>query len=310
MIVEKVYEHKKSQIQQWPVNSNRASSLGHPCTRYLVYERTRWQEKTLHDARLQMIFDQGNDTEERVLKDIKEAGLTVIEQQRAFSWPEYQITGHIDAKVTVDGVVYPIEVKSMSPFSYDKTNSVEDMLNSKYAYMRAYPGQMTLYLLMDNKEKWFFICKNKATGAMKEIPVTLDYELGESLLKKAEAINLHVAQKTIPEPIEYDENVCSDCGYNHICSPDRVGKEVDVVDDDELAGLLETYARLKPIAKEYDEVDKRIGEIVNGRDKLLIGDWFVTGNWRESTRYNVPADLKKQYAEKSRYWVKKIQKVA
>lgn len=310
MLIEKVYEYKRSKIRQYPVNSNRASQLGHPCTRYLVFDRTRWEEKTLHDERLQLIFDLGNDIEDRVMKDLQEAGLTIIEQQRSFAWPEYQITGHIDAKALVDGTAYPLEVKSMSPFVYDKVNSVEDMLKSKYAYMRAYPGQVTLYLLMDNKEKGFFICKNKVSGAMKEIPVTLDYDLGESLLKKAEAINTHIVNKTLPDPIEYDENVCSGCGFNHICVPDRIGKEVEIIDDEELSGLLSEWERLKPFSKEYDEVDKRISEIVNGREKILSGDYFITGSWRKRTGYNVPDEIKKQYVQESQYWVKKIQKVA
>jgi CRISPR/Cas system-associated exonuclease Cas4 (RecB family) len=310
MIIEKVYEHKRSQIKQYPVHTNRASQLGHPCTRYLVFDRTRWEEKTLHNERLQMIFDLGNDIEARVMHDLTDAGVEVIEQQRAFFWKEYNISGHIDAKALIDGMAYPLEIKSMSPFVFDRVNSVEDMLKSKYAYMRAYPGQVTLYLLMDNKERGFFICKNKVSGAMKEIPVTLDYELGESLLRKAEVINAHVNNQTLPDPIEYDENVCSDCGYNHICTPDRMGKEVEIVDDNELAELLAEWERLKPFSKEYDEVDKRISEAVNGREKILVDNWYITGSWRKRTGYNVPDEIKKQYAQESQYWVKKIQKVA
>jgi CRISPR/Cas system-associated exonuclease Cas4 (RecB family) len=310
MIVEKVYEYKRSQIKQYPVRSNWASQLGHPCTKYLVLNRTRWQEKTLHDERLQMLFDVGNDVEDRVLKDLREAGFSIVENQRPFEWPEYQISGKLDAKILLDKIAYPIEIKSMSPFAYDKVNSVQDMLNSRYAYMRSYPGQLILYLLMDNKERGFFICKNKVSGAMKEIPVDLDYDIGESLLKKAEAINTHVANKTLPDPIEYDENVCSDCGYNHICLPERIGKEVEIIDNEELEGLLKRYEELKPASKEYDEVDKRISEIVNGREKLLVGNYFISGSWRKTTKYNVPSDVKNQYAEESKYWVKKIQRAA
>jgi CRISPR/Cas system-associated exonuclease Cas4 (RecB family) len=299
MIVEKVYEYKRSQIKQYPVNANRASSLGHPCTRYLVFDRTRWEEKTLHNERLQMIFDLGNDIEQRVLKDLTEAGLSIIEQQRSFSWPEYQITGHIDAKCLIDAKAYPLEIKSTSPFVFDKINSIDDMLKSKYAYMKAYPGQMMLYLLMDNKERGFFLLKNKVTGAMKEIPVDLDYDIGEALLQKATAINTHVANKTLPDPIEYDENVCSDCGYNHICTPDRIGKEVEIIDNEELEELLKRYEELKPSTKEYDEIDKRISEIVNGKEKLLVGGWFITG--KEQTR-------KAFTVKEGKFWVKKIQR--
>ena len=310
MIVERVYEHKRSQIKQYPVRTNWASQLGHPCLKYLVLNRTRWQEKTLHNERLQMIFDIGNDIEERVMKDLREAGVSIVEQQRPFDWPEYQISGKLDAKCLIDGTAYPVEVKSMSPFAFDKINSVQDMLNSRYAYMRSYPGQLILYLLMDNKERGYFILKNKVSGAMKEIPVDLDYSIGESLLKKAEAINTHVINKTLPDPIEYDENVCSECGYVHICTPDRIGKEVEIIDNEELEELLKRYEELKPSTKEYDKVDKRISEIVNGREKVLVGNWFITGSWRKTTKYNVPADVKTQYAEESKYWVKKIQRAA
>jgi len=92
MIVEQVYASKEKGIKQYPVNSNRASDLGIPCVRYHVLNRTRWQEKSLHSASLQLTFDIGNVMEDAILRDIQDAGFQVVEQQRAFSWPEYQIT--------------------------------------------------------------------------------------------------------------------------------------------------------------------------------------------------------------------------
>jgi CRISPR/Cas system-associated exonuclease Cas4 (RecB family) len=296
MIVDKVIEYKQSQIRQYPVNSNRASQLGHPCTRFLVFERTRWQEKILIDARLQMVFDIGNDIESRVMRDLVDAGFQVIEQQRSYSWPEYQITAHLDAKVIIDGKVYPIEVKSMSPYVFQKVNTVDDMKQSKYHYMRGYPAQITLYLLLDNKEQGYFILKNKSTGEMKEILVTLDYELGENLLMKADIVNMHVRRGTIPNPIEWDDYTCAECGYLHICMPDRIGQEVQVIDDAELLELLNKRAELAPIAKEFAEVDSQVKDAVRNRDKLMIGDWFITGK-----------TVKKKDTE---YWLPKIVKVA
>ena len=231
MIVEKILEAKGKKIKQWPVNANRASELGHECLRYLVLNRTRWQEKSPHDARLQMIFDMGRMVEDAVQQDLREAGFTIVEQQRPFSWPEYQITGSIDMKLVIDGDVFPCEVKSAAPHAFNSINSVQDMLSHKWAYMRKYPAQLTLYLLMDSKDRGLFLFKNKSTGEMKEIWVDLDYEFAESLVKKAEAINKHVADGTLPEPMEYSENICGDCAFQHICLPDRIGKEVEVTDD-------------------------------------------------------------------------------
>jgi len=309
MIVEKILEAKAEKMRQSPVRSNRASEIGHPCLRYLVFARTRWQERALPDARLAMIFDIGNDIEDRVQRDLKEAGFQVIEQQRSFEWRDYEITGHVDMKILLDGVGIPVEVKSASPFAFDKVNSVEDMLRSKFVYMQKYPAQLSLYMLMDGKDRGLFLFKNKSTGAMKEIWMELDYDYAEGILKKAEAVNRHVKDGTVPAPIDYDENTCDDCPFAHICNVERVGKEVEIVDDENLASMLDRLETLKPAAKEYADIDKELKAALEGR-KALIGSWFVDGKWRDYTSYEVPEDIKAQYKKVKQVWFKKILKVA
>jgi len=306
MIVERILESKQSKIKQYPVNANRASELGHECLRFLVLNRTRWQEKALYDTRVQMIFDMGNAVEDLVFRDLREAGFTIVEQQRPFSWREYQITGSIDFKIAIDGKVYPCEVKSAAPHPFASINSVQDMIRHKYHYMRKYPAQLTLYLLMDNKEEGLFLFKNKSTGELKEIWMDLDYEFAESLVKKAEAINKHVAEGTLPEPMDYQEDICGECPFVHICLPDRIGKEVEIAQDGELLELVTRYMDLKPGAKEYDEVNERITKLVQGREKILVGDYFIEGKWIDRKVYHVPDDVKAQYADTSQSWQKKI----
>lgn len=309
MIVEKVLEAKEQKIRQYPVNANRASELGHECLRYLVLNRTRWQEKTLHGARLQMIFDMGRMVEDLVSQDLREAGFTIVEQQRAFSWAKYQITGSIDFKLSIDGKVYPTEVKSAAPHPFAAINAVGDMVRHKYHYMRKYPAQLTLYLLMDGKDQGLFLFKNKVTGELKEIWMDLDYDFAETLVKKAELINLHVENETLPEPMEYNEDICSGCGFVHICMPDRIGKEVEVSTDDELLELVKRYVTLKPSAKEYDEVNERITKLVQGREKILVGDYFIEGKWIPKKTYDIPPEVKLKYEGSKPYWQKKIMKV-
>lgn len=306
MIVEKILEAKEAKIRQYPVNANRASELGHECLRYLVLNRTRWQEKTLYDARLQMVFDMGRMVEDLVFQDLKDAGFSIVEQQRPFSWAKYQITGSIDFKLAIDGKVYPTEVKSSAPHPFASINSVVDMLHHKYHYMRKYPAQLTLYLLMDNKDEGLFLFKNKSTGELKEIWMDLDYEFAESLVQKAEAINKHVEEGTLPAPMDYNEDICGSCGFVHICMPDRIGKEVEVTQDGELLELVTRYMALKPGAKEYDEVNDRITELVKGREKILVGDYYIEGKWVERKVYHVPDDVKQKYLDTSQSWQKKI----
>ena len=302
MIVEKIIETKKSKIKGYPVNSNRASELGHPCLKYHVLSRTRWQERTLHDVRLQQIFDLGNDFEEIVIRELAEARIKTIEQQRSFAWPEYQITGHIDAQVMTDDGIFPMEIKSCSPFVFKSIDTIEDLKRGKYLYLRKYPVQLNLYMLMTGKEKGVFLFKEKTSGQYKEIWMDLDYEMGEETLKRAEAINKHVAEGTIPEPIEYSPETCDDCAYAHLCLPERIGSAPEIEDSTELESILLRMDDLKPLVKEYDELDSEKKRLLEGREKVLCGQYFITGKWVERKSYNVPDEIKKQYPAVSRYW--------
>jgi CRISPR/Cas system-associated exonuclease Cas4 (RecB family) len=306
MIVEEILKAKEQKIKVYPVNANRASELGHPCLRYLIYMRTKWQERPLHDVNLQMIFDMGRVVEDAVMQDLREAGIRIVEQQRPFSWAKYQITGSIDFKIAMNGKVYPTEVKSAAPHPFASINSVQDMLHHKYLYMRKYPAQLTLYMIMDSKEEGLFLFKNKSTGELKEIWMDLDYNFAESLIQKAELINKHVAEGTLPDPIDFNENICPECPFAHICMPDRIGKEVKVLDDDRLLELLTRYDELKPQAKEFKQVDDELKKLLNGKDKLLIGNWFITGKWVDGVSYDLPDEIKEQYKIVNPYWKRQI----
>lgn len=300
MIVERIAEYRKSRITQWPVRSNRASQLGHECLRFLVFERTRWKEKVLHDVRLQAIFDEGHMHEAAVMRLLSDCGFNIIEQQRAFEWREYDITGHIDAKILINGNAMPLEIKSASPYSFQSIESAADLYNGKYHYLRMYPAQMTLYCLMDNKEEGVFLFKNKVTGELKEIVMPLDYDLGEKLLQKAEAINSHVAYGTLPFHCDYDEDICGSCGYLHICLPEIKRDALQITDNEELAGKIMRWNELKPINSEYNKLDKELKATFKEQEKVLIGDYLITGKWIDRKGYAVDA---------SRYWQTKIQTI-
>ncbi len=299
MIVEKILESKARKIKQYPVNSNRASDLGIPCVRYHVLNRTRWQEKALHDVGLQMIFDMGNEIEEIVLRELAEAGVKVIEQQRSFSWPEYGITGHIDGQVLIGGEAVPMEIKSCSPFVFKAINTIDDLKNGKYAYLRKYPCQLNLYLLMDGKERGIFLFKDKVSGAIKEIPMEIDYDLGEQALKRAEETNAHIAAGTLPDPIN-DNLWCDGCAYAHVCLPDHAGTEVEI-DTGDLATILDRMEVLKEAKREYEELDAQVKAKTEGREKILAGNWFIVGKWQERKGFTVAA---------SRIWRRTIRRAA
>jgi hypothetical protein len=312
-LLEKIKEAKRKKIQIWPCNSNRASEIGHPCIRYLVYKRTHGDQQLLYDETLQAIFDDGHIHEERVAQDFKDAGYQIIEQQRSFDWKEYQITGHLDFKVVLNGtnggppekaISVPVECKSMSPFVYAKLNTIEDFFEHKYAHVKKIPGQILTYLLCDNKDQGVLALKPKSSMGgypLKLIQINLwehtDY--AESLLKKAETINEHVAKKALPDRIDYDENVCDSCAFRHICLTGALHKEPEIENDNsELIKLLEEREQLKDAHKRYEKVHGDVKKLCKDRPKILAGDFLIEGGQVHRDGYSVPA---------SDYWkIKKI----
>ncbi len=304
MIVEKINEVKQNKIRQYPTNSWRASMVGHPCERYLIYERTRWQDKKLHNIDLQYIFDLGNEIEDITLKDLKEAGFNIIQQQRDFSDLNLNLTGHIDGLIEIDGQYYPLEIKSCSEFIFNSINTYEDLKNSKKTWIRNYPVQLNLYLYFTNKEKGVLLFKNKQTGQYKEIWINFDWDLVDDVIKKVKRLNEYLKNNQLPERIN-DASLCVDCAYNHICLPDILQEgQVDISEEDNLKQLLQRWEELKVYADEF----KKIDEEIKGIGKAMSKDITIIGNWvlkREIREY----ETKPQPPKKIKSVIVKIEKL-
>lgn len=305
-LVERVVEAKKLKIKNYPCHVNRASSMGHPCERFLYYSRANWKDRALVDVELQFIFDMGNLIEDEAASELKQAGFLILEQQRPFSWEKYQITGHLDFKVAEPGSqdTYPIEVKGLAHYEYQKLNSIGDFFASKKHYVRGYPAQLMLYMIMDNKHEGAFYLKSKQSGFPKEVWITLDYEYAETLVKKAERVNWAVQSQTPPDRIEYDETICGRCPFMTICLADiNYGPGTEILDNDELLVWLKQRDELRPLAKKYDEVDEAIKLAVKERPSLIIGNYLITGKWQERNKKKfwkvtiINKDLKPQIGE-------------
>ena len=302
-IITPVYECKKSKIKTTACHVNRASEAGHVCERYLVFARTRWEEKLLHDVELEFIFDGGRMVEKLAFKELEEAGFTLVEQNRPFSWKEFNLTGHVDAKILIGdrnagepSMAYPIEVKGLNQFDYDKLDTIEDFIMSKKSWIKKYPAQLCLYMLMSNIEYGCFYIKRLPGFRPKQIWISLDYTFAEDILKKLERINKHVKEDTIPEPIK-DYDICKYCGFLHICFPDFVGKEIEIIDEIEIEEAIRRAEELKPAYSEYNKQLNAWKEALKEREKVIIGPYLVIGKWVDKKAYSVP---------ESRYWGSKV----
>ena len=194
-----VEQNKIEKAKRFATYTNRASEIGHPCIRYLVYCRNNWQDRKLPDLNKILVFGEGNLQEEKVLKDLQDAGIRVWEQGLIFGDEEFfkkhQISGRIDGKIEVtENKRLPLEIKSMSPFVFQSINSISDMTKAKHHWLRKYPAQMCIYLLGSNQEQGVFILKNKSSGKWKQIDAILDYQFAEELIKKSDLINEYISK--------------------------------------------------------------------------------------------------------------------
>lgn len=304
-ITEKVYEEKRRKIKQYPCKSNRASELGHPCERYLVYNRTSWMQKAPHSVETQFLFDHGNWVEKEALQELMDSGFEITESQRALSinGNGENITGHIDLKISNgSGESFPCEIKGLSHWDWIKLYTIDDFFKSEKPWIKKYPAQLMLYMHGTGSRKGVFYIKDKqAPHLPKDIWIDLDASYVDELMKKALRIESHVTNKTLPDRIPYHSKVCGYCAFNIICLPDAsYGEGVCLSDDKDLEDMLDRSEEISSIASEYEKLKKSINEKVTGKPHVLCGKWIVTGRYIERKASQVKA---------TKYWSKTIREV-
>jgi CRISPR/Cas system-associated exonuclease Cas4 (RecB family) len=283
------WDLKKSRIRVGNVLSTRASSLGHPCERFLFYERTANHMRQPHDASLQAIFDLGNHLEKYVLREIEDMGHEVVESQRDLQDARFSLTGHIDCRVVIDGKRYPTEIKGLNPYTADTIRTALDIRDNRSIWVRKYYAQLQIYLLMGGDEAGMFALLNKCSGQIAFIDCALEYDYAEALLKKAERIQTAVASKTAPPRVE-DTRECERCAFAHVCNPDiQFGDAPEVIEDPEIEAALRRRAELEVAAREFLQVDDEVKKKLANRAHALCGDFVITGKTVQRKSYTVEA---------------------
>lgn len=283
-MVEALREYAKSKIKIYPAYTNRASSIGHPCLRFLVYNRTMWSHVELHSSELQDIFSDGHLHEKQIIIDLLEAGVEIYDQQNSLGEDPIlkaaKISGHIDFMVKEsDNLAVPVDAKSMSDYAYETINSVEDMTNSPKPYMQQYPAQLMIYCLAKNSPYGYFLCKNKNNSKKKQIKMDLDFSYAEDLIQKGHEINKHVDGGTLPPRIPYDHNTCDWCRHKTTCNPSIPENfSLYFMERPEFLKMVRKWERIESDGKEWRKLDKDIKDILKGTDKvkIVLGEFLLT----------------------------------
>lgn len=282
-MVSAIRRWRQSKIKQYPCHTNRASSLGHPCLRFLVYNRTHWHEVEPHGPELQAIFDDGHTHEKQLIIDLYESGVEIFDQQTSLTeepiLKEANISAHIDWKIREEsGIAVPVDAKTASSYSYEAIDSYEDMINSDKVWVICYPGQLQIYMLATNSPYGYFLYKNKNNSQLKQIRVELDYGMAEELIQKGHAIERHLKNKTVPDRIKYADNICGNCKHQITCNP-NVPENLSLyfMDQPQFLEKIRRWEELEARGREYARLDKEIkGHLKNtGRLKIVLGEYLL-----------------------------------
>jgi len=295
-IIAKLDALTESQIGVWPCHTNRASSIGAECMRQLVYYRTSWKEARKPTVGLQRIFNLGNEIEKITIVRLLQAGVKIIRTQEPLNIPEHQITGHPDGFVQDDdGEHYPFDIKSMSPFVFVKIKAPEDFV--RFSWTRKYIAQLMIYMHASQKKKGVFILVNKSTGEEKALWIDYDPAFITDLFAKADQINEHVKNKTLPDRISYCEECSEYCPFQMLCLPDVKFEAPEFVEDAELVAMIKRMQELKVAAQEYNQLDKEIKEermkprlapgTVGEKRQMFIGGIEISLAWQARKGYEV-----------------------
>jgi hypothetical protein len=280
----------ESQRKVWPFRVWRPSALGHPCDRHLVWMWNRIQDARVYSWVLQSIFNEGRLHQPSVYARLEEMGFEIVrEQDRPL---QYRLAGGALIAGTPDGRIVAfrgqrltptviLEAKSIQEWLWAQLRSVADILESRHTHIRGYYAQVQLYCLLDGAtDRSLMVLKSKSTGLLKPIPIDLDYDFAESLLKRVERLEPLVRGRVDPPPIPYEKAVCDRCAFLGACYPPRsFGEGVQILEDPQLEVKLDRRATLAPGAKEYDGLDDEIKESLKhqGVRFAVVGPWVIEG---------------------------------
>lgn len=297
-IIEKRRHELSKKAQSYPRSNMIMSDLSE-CERYLTHSVLDYDKKPIPDEDLLARFEAGNTAEREIIRDLEGLGYTVVMSQKPVELRSkdggIMATGRVDGFLKVDRNQIPFEIKSSHPNIFNQIKTIEDL--QKKPWLRKYTYQIQMYLYANNIEQGLLIFTN-CLGAWKILPVYLDYGLCEWILQKIERSYENIKGKEYGPRIPYDVEMCGKCHFASVCLNDIINKPADMIDNPELEEDIKRHEELKEPASEYTSLHKKIRETFKDIDKATVGTrWLIQQVPSQRTSYEIPEDVKKEYAK-------------
>ena len=123
---------------------------------------------------------------------------------------------------------------------------------------------------------------NKSTGRLKVIGVEFDLDYADKLLQKAELINRHVDEDTMPEEYCDDPDECERCSFFDLCAPPITREPIDIISDPEIIETVEQMMSLKEAVKKHNALEREVKKIMKDQRNTIVGKFRYTA--KEITR--------------------------
>ena len=192
-----------------------ASQIGKACSRELWYA-FRWAARPDFSGRLLRLFQTGHLAEERLVADLRNAGLTVQdkdpnEKQFGFSDHGGHFSGSIDGVGWFENEWHLLEFKTCNDrrFQQLKTRGVQAFSDQHY-------GQMCIYMHYMRLNHAIYMSVNKNTDELYLERIGADSVIAKRLIAKAYYI---ITSSEPPARISEDPShwECKFCGFSEIC---------------------------------------------------------------------------------------------
>lgn len=300
-------ERLESEIKGYPRKNSILSDVAE-CERYMVYSVLDWDKRPLHDKDLQARFEAGKIWEKQVVKELLDMGFDFQLAQKPVEIKnrggDIIATGKIDGLIKWNESNVAVEIKSLHPNIFGQINNVDDF--KKKPWLRRYTRQLMMYCYGNNVEWGIFVIVS-TTGAMKVLPLALDYGEAEYILQRLERVNESIKKKIYPDRITYDQSICGKCPFSHICLPDVINKGADFIDNDVLEADIERHESLKPIVSEYDALHEQIKQTFKNIEKAMVGTrWMIQNIPSQRTTYELPPEVESEIDELKKQYMKKV----
>lgn len=222
---DKIYALHIKQAEKRRSNGIGGGIIGKPCARELLL-RFRWAlPAESFPGRILRLFGTGKREEIRVIQELKDLGLTVVdtidnEQIRVEHFGGH-VSGYIDAVVL--GIPeapkswHIVEIKTANEKNFEKIKA-EGVRKAKVEHY----AQMQTYMGLEKIKKAIYICINKNTDEIYTERVKFESAYFKALIAKAKTIIQNEAElppKINQEPSGYGCMFCSQKEYCHQTEP-------------------------------------------------------------------------------------------